>query len=248
MSQLNDLLNRYVAVWNEPDAAVRRNGVAQLWVPDGIHYTQTRKFRGTDALHARVTEAYEQFVAGSGLRFRSGENLVTHHDVAKFNWEMVPASGGNVLAVGFDFLLLDQSGRIFVDYQFNEPPAPVAELDDFARRYLAIAQEPDEEVRRKAVAELYATDARLVDESAEQIGQEAVLASITATGKSLADRGLVRRLAGHASAQHNAVRFGWELVPAGGGAAVGSGLEFLVQDGAGLIRGDYRFTDPAPAA
>ncbi|MDH6135149.1 hypothetical protein P3T37_004559 [Kitasatospora sp. MAA4] len=242
VSQLNDLLDRYVALWNEPDAAVRRDAVAQLWVPDGIHFTQTRKFRGTDALHARITEAHEQFVAGTGLRFRSGENLVTHHDVATFSWEISPAAGGNVQAVGSDFVLLDRSGRIFIDYQFNEPPAPVADLDAFARRYLALAHEPDAELRRKAVAELYTPDARLVDDSAEHLGRAAVHDSITTTGRTLAANGLTRRLTGHASAHHNAIRFTWDLAPTAGGPPVASGLELLLQDTTAQIRGAYRFT------
>jgi hypothetical protein len=59
-----------------------------------------------------------------------------------------------------------------------------------------------------------------------------------------ADRGLVRRLAGHA-AQHDALRFGWQLVPVGGGAAVATGLEFLQRDDDGLIRTAYSFIDPS---
>jgi hypothetical protein len=43
----------------------------------------------------------------------------------RFNWEMVPAAGGAAAAVGFDFLVLGDDGRIRLDYQFlDRPPAP----------------------------------------------------------------------------------------------------------------------------
>ncbi|WP_371497178.1 hypothetical protein OG871_14485 [Kitasatospora sp. NBC_00374] len=232
MTAPDTLLDRYVAVWNEPDPAVRHAGVAALWAPDGLHYTQTRAFRGTESLAARVTEAYEQFVGGAGLLFRHRDDLVTHHDAAVFTWEMTPAAGRDVLAVGFDFVLLDEAGRLRVDYQFNEPPAPAAELDELAGRLLALPREQDEELRRKQTDALYAPDARLVDDSAERDLHTALAA---------APKGEVRRLRGHASAQHDALRFGWELTPADGGPAV-TGVDFLIRGADGLLAAHYRFT------
>ncbi|MER6302776.1 hypothetical protein ABT247_24925 [Kitasatospora sp. NPDC001539] len=37
------------------------------------------------------------------------------------------------------------------------------------------------------------------------------------------------------------VRFTWEMVPVGGGEAVGGGDEFVVLDAAGRITADYQF-------
>lgn len=239
---LNDLLNRYVALWNQPDPEARRSEVATLWASDGLHYTQTRQFRGIEALDARVTEAHDEFVVAAGLRFVSGNDLVSHHNVAKFSWQMMPRQGGDVLAVGFDFLILDTDGRILVDYQFNEPPPESGKLDRLALRYLTIAEEPDEAARSKRVGELYAPQARLVDESAEHVGHPAILASIESTREDLSARGLIRRLAGPASAQHNAVRFKWQLEEAGGGDVLGAGFDFLVRDDQGLVTANYRFT------
>jgi hypothetical protein len=42
------------------------------------------------------------------------------HDVVKFNWEMVPRGGGAVAGVGLEVLVLDDDGRIRIDYQFIE--------------------------------------------------------------------------------------------------------------------------------
>jgi hypothetical protein len=114
MTNVTELVDRYVAVWNEPDAEKRRRGIAALWAEDGAHFTPSLEARGHKALEARVAGAYEKW----GFVFRSAKNLL------RFNWEMVPA-GGAVAAVGFDFLVLGDDGRIRLDYQFlDRPPSP----------------------------------------------------------------------------------------------------------------------------
>ncbi|WP_405691704.1 hypothetical protein [Streptomyces sp. NBC_01185] len=224
----NELLERYIAVWNEPDAAARRATVAGMWGPDGLHYTQTRRFQGTEALVARVTEAYDQFISGQGLRFRSGGAAVEHHGAAAFNWVMTPKDqAGTVLAVGFDVVLLDDRGRIAVDYQFNEPPAASTDLDVEAERYLALTT-AGKAHRDKDIAELYLPDARLVDESGAHEGPDAVGAAVAAGG--------ARYLSGHASAQHDALRYPWR------GADGEEGVDLLLRDEKGLIREHHRFT------
>jgi hypothetical protein len=63
------LADRYVAVWNEPDAEQRRKMIAELWTEDSLHIleppqeirdvartldmTPTLEARGHDALEAR---------------------------------------------------------------------------------------------------------------------------------------------------------------------------------------------------
>lgn len=124
MIKVAELVDRYVAVWNEPDAEHRRKGIEQLWAEDGVHFTPSLEARGYKALEARVAGAYEKWVKEGGFVFRSAKNVETHHDGVRFNWEMVPAAGGPVAAVGFDFLVLGDDGRIRLDYQFlDRPPA-----------------------------------------------------------------------------------------------------------------------------
>ncbi len=124
MIKLNELVNRYVAVWNEPDAALRREGIAQLWAEDGAHFTPSLEARGYPALEVRVAGAYEKWVKAGGFVFRSAGNAEAHHNGVRFNWEMVPAAGSAAAAVGFDFLVLGDDGRIRLDYQFlDRPPA-----------------------------------------------------------------------------------------------------------------------------
>jgi hypothetical protein len=120
MSEINGLVDRYVAVWNEPDADRRRKGIAELWVEDGAHFTPSLEARGYEALEDRVAGAHGKWVRTEGFIFRSSNNAEGHHDVVTFNWEMVPAAGGEAAAVGRDFLVLGDDGRIQLDYQFVE--------------------------------------------------------------------------------------------------------------------------------
>jgi hypothetical protein len=125
MTKLNDLVDRYISVWNEADADRRREGIAALWEEEGAHFTPSLEARGYRALEARVAGAHEKWVKAEGFVFRSANNAEDHHNGVRFNWEMVPAAGGAAAAVGFDFLVLGDDSRIRLDYQFlDRPPAP----------------------------------------------------------------------------------------------------------------------------
>jgi hypothetical protein len=118
MTTIDELAARYVAVWNEPDAAVRDAAVAALWTADARAYTSANEYRGIDAITGRVTAAYEKFVAGQGNAFRALGPAEAHHDGVRIRWEMAPAAAAGAVSGGAQFLLLDADGRIRSDYQF----------------------------------------------------------------------------------------------------------------------------------
>lgn len=135
MANVRDLVDEYVGVWNEPDAERRRKAVAALWTDDALHLLQppqaTRdaaaalavesvfQARGHAELEARVTRAYEEFVATGKYSFRSRQDATRLGDIVKFRWEMVSASG-EVAGIGLEFLVLAADGKIRTDYQFIE--------------------------------------------------------------------------------------------------------------------------------
>jgi len=133
---LQEFIDRYVAVWNEPDAKLRRNAIRELWSEDAIHVlgappeiqeaaerigfvSTTLQARGHDELEARVTRAYEEFVAPGTYRFRSRPDAARLHNVVKFTWEMATGSG-EVAGVGLEIFILGADGRIDSEYQFIE--------------------------------------------------------------------------------------------------------------------------------
>lgn len=112
------LSDRYVAVWNETDPAARRDAIAQLWRPDGVHYVTTREARGYAALEERIIGSHNKNVRDAGHVFRAVKNAQALHGVVTFNWEMVRPATDEVLAVGLEFLQVDADGRIVSDFQF----------------------------------------------------------------------------------------------------------------------------------
>jgi hypothetical protein len=132
-----ELVRRYVAAWNEPDAGLRRKAIAGLWTEDGAHILQPPQeiraaaaalgftstvlhARGHDALEVRVTRAFEEFVAPGKFTFKARDNAERLGNVVKFNWEMISAGSGQVAGVGLEIFILDEDGRIKTDYQFIE--------------------------------------------------------------------------------------------------------------------------------
>jgi hypothetical protein len=117
MEQAQEIADRYVAVWHETDAQIRRDLIARLWVEDGRHYVGEREAHGYDALEQRIIGSHEKNVRDGDNRFRAG-NARALRDVVTFDWTMVPAGGGEALATGREILLLAEDRRILVDYQF----------------------------------------------------------------------------------------------------------------------------------
>jgi hypothetical protein len=81
--------------------------------------TPTLEARGHDELGVRVTRSYEEFIAFREFVFRARDNADRRGNIVKFNWEMVPTSGGEVAGVGLEILIPDD-GRIRIDYQSIE--------------------------------------------------------------------------------------------------------------------------------
>jgi hypothetical protein len=113
-----DFVDRYVALWNEPDADVRRRTIEELWAPDGSNYTPAMQAVGYEALDARVTSAYETYVGSGKYTFRPHVPAVGHHGVVKVIWEMVTDPEEEIASIGIEFLVLDDQGRIASDHQF----------------------------------------------------------------------------------------------------------------------------------
>ena len=137
MTRIDELADRYVRLWNEPDPRMRHRAVRDLWAPGGRQVLQppqelrdaaaglgfpaaTLEVRGHQELDVRVGRAHADFVAPGAYAFRRRGEPVHLQDVVVLTWEMVPVAGGAAAAIGRDVLLLDDDGRIRVDYQYVE--------------------------------------------------------------------------------------------------------------------------------
>jgi hypothetical protein len=131
----DDFAARYLALWHEPDTAARRAAIRELWTDDGGQLVEPPEavrevakaagfpppplaVHGYDELEARVTHAYEQFIAPGQYRFQAAGRPARLEAVFTVHWEMVPLGGGNIAASGYDVFLLTPDNRIQTSYQF----------------------------------------------------------------------------------------------------------------------------------
>ena len=120
MTDSQAFVRDYIAVWNEPDADRRRQLIRTLWQEDAHHLARTLEAVGHAGIEKRVADAYDKWVKEKGNVFRLRDGVDGHHGTVKLRWDMLPAAGGEVVSVGFDFLVLGGDGRIRTGYQFIE--------------------------------------------------------------------------------------------------------------------------------
>lgn len=123
--QVDSILQRYLAMWHEPDTARRHALVAGLWAADAANYSRRFAFHGLAEIVERVDRAHAEWVATKGFRFQPTGNTDAHNNIIKFCWQMVPRDGGAVDSRGLDILIVQDDGRLAAVYHFAEP-APVA--------------------------------------------------------------------------------------------------------------------------
>ena len=119
----------------------------------------------------------------------------------------------------------------------------MTDFNEFADRYVATWNEPDVDLRRRAIAEIWAPDGRYCNGRAEYAGHEAIQTAVTTSHDRWVGKGYVFRSRKNAEGHHNGVRFSWEMVSAAGGDVVSIGSEFVILDDDGRIRHDYQFID-----
>jgi hypothetical protein len=115
---------------------------------------------------------------------------------------------------------------------------------ELAKRYCAIFNEPDADVRETEVAGIWSADAYVCTQGAGYSGRPAIIGRVAAAyDKWVRAGGYVFRQLGEAEGHHGAIRLRWEMVPAAGGAAALAGVQFLILDDDGLVRSDHQFID-----
>src|SRR5262245_27859741 len=91
MSNVNEVVVRYLAAWNEREPKRRRELVAKTWTEDGTYVDQAREGRSHDGLDAMIAKAQEHF---PGYRINLASGVEAHHDYVRFSW----AAGGTAEA------------------------------------------------------------------------------------------------------------------------------------------------------
>ena len=108
MSTLTDVIDRYIAMWNETDAARRRELIARTWTETASYLDPMLQGEGQSGIDAMVQGVQERF---AGHRFRRTSEIDAHHDRVRFSWELTP-EGGAALVTGTDFGVVAADGRL----------------------------------------------------------------------------------------------------------------------------------------
>ena len=108
MNTLTDLIDRYIATWNETDADRRRSLIAATWTTDARYLDPMLQGDGWDGIDAMIVAVQERF---PGHRFRRTGEVESHHDRLRFTWELAPENGTPV-AKGTDFGIVAPGDRL----------------------------------------------------------------------------------------------------------------------------------------
>jgi len=102
MSEPTELIDHYIAMWNETDPDRRRMLIARTWTEDAHYLDPVLEGDGRSGIDEIVQAVHQRFPAH---RFRRTSEVDTHHDRVRFSWELAPEDGATVVA-GVDFGIL----------------------------------------------------------------------------------------------------------------------------------------------
>src|SRR5262245_56126932 len=245
MNDLNDFVERYVAVWNEADSARRRERIAALWTPGGASLQRVLEPRGHAAIEARVAASYDKWVHGRGYVFRAAGHAIGHHDAVMCNWQMV-APDGTVISLGLSFLLLDPYGLVHTELQYPEPPPqPLPEHAALIERLVAMWNEPSPDARRARIDALWQPDGAHVNAEHTCTGVAAIEAEATRVWAMCGAHGRRFGCPGRIDGHHDAVRMDWQLVGDDGASVLAAGTNLLLLGSDGRVQRDLQFDTPA---
>ena len=111
---MQEIAERYIAAWNETDAARRRKLVDELWSEDGSYTDPLADAHGREEIDGLIGAVQQQF---PGFVFTLGGAVDTHHDQARFTWHLGPA-GAEPVVIGFDVAVVNGGGQIRSVYGF----------------------------------------------------------------------------------------------------------------------------------
>jgi hypothetical protein len=99
MDKLTQLVDRYIAMWNETDAGARRDLIAAIWTHDASYVDPLMQGDGHRGIDAMVEGVQARFPKH---RFARTSAVDAHHESIRFAWALAP-EGGAAIVKGVDF-------------------------------------------------------------------------------------------------------------------------------------------------
>ncbi|WP_018252075.1 nuclear transport factor 2 family protein [Salinispora mooreana] len=115
MSDLKATVERYLEIWNEPDADTRAKKISEVCTEDVTFTDPMASVSGGEGVNGLIGAVRKQF---PGLVFTLAAPADAHHDIARFTWNLAPAGATEPVVVGFDVVKTGPDGRIVAVYGF----------------------------------------------------------------------------------------------------------------------------------
>jgi hypothetical protein len=124
MEKLDRLVDRYIATWNERDAARRCDLIAAVWTEDATYVDPLMRGDGHGGINAMIDAVQARFPQH---QFARTSEIDAHHERIRFHWALAP-EGGAAIVKGVDFGVLcgDRLHQItgFIDQMPGSEQAP----------------------------------------------------------------------------------------------------------------------------
>jgi SnoaL-like protein len=108
MSDYRDLVERYIAAWNETNAQGRRALIARTFTESARYVDPLAEGEGQSGIDALIAGVQAKFPSHS---FALKGKIDAHHDRVRFSWTLAP-QGGEAIVDGTDFATVAGDGRL----------------------------------------------------------------------------------------------------------------------------------------
>jgi hypothetical protein len=105
---MQQLIEQYIACWNERDSDQRQKLIGQVWADDASYVDPLADVHGAEQIGGVIAAVQAQF---PGLTFTLTGPVDAHHNQARFTWGLGPADADPVVE-GFDVAVTGPDGRI----------------------------------------------------------------------------------------------------------------------------------------
>jgi hypothetical protein len=108
MASITELVDRYIAIWNETDVGQRRALIDRTWTEAAAYVDPIMRGDGRAGIDAMTAAVQAQF---PGHRFSRTSAVDAHNGRIRFRWELGP-EGGPAMVAGTDFGEIDAAGLL----------------------------------------------------------------------------------------------------------------------------------------
>jgi len=109
MPAITEVVDAYIAMWNETDAGRRRALVAQTVTDDASYVDPMMEGNGVDGIDAMIAGAQQAY---PNHRFTLVTGPDSHHGRVRFTWSLAPEGSSEPIALGTDFATVNGDGRL----------------------------------------------------------------------------------------------------------------------------------------